>query len=229
MQTLITFPANFGSVSASPFCIKAAWLLKWSGQPWARQDMNDPRKMPHGKLPVLQVGTVMHSGSDAIATYLQTRGADFWGDIAPQDRATGQAFIRMAEDHMYFHLVMDRWGNDAVWPVIRDAYFADIPAILRGFITGRIRARALEGVRWQGIGRLTGAERMLRLEPDLQAISVRVAEGFLLGDSPTLADVSVASVLEAMAACPVKTTLSARVSEDAVLMAYVGRMKAIMA
>jgi hypothetical protein len=45
----------------------------------------------------------------------------------------------MAEAHMYFHLVLDRWGNDAVWPTTRDIYFKQIPKLTRLIITSGLR------------------------------------------------------------------------------------------
>ncbi len=43
MLMLYTFPAGFGQFSLSPFCVKAAALLKLSGLDWARRDLDDPR------------------------------------------------------------------------------------------------------------------------------------------------------------------------------------------
>lgn len=56
MITLITYAPAFGQVAASPFCVKAIWLLNMSGQKWQREDSMDPRRMPKQKLPVIRVG-----------------------------------------------------------------------------------------------------------------------------------------------------------------------------
>ena len=135
----------------------------------------------------------------------------------------------MAEEHMYFHLVLDRWGDDAVWPTIVETYFKDIPKLLRGFVTNGLRKTLLKGMNTQGLGRLTRAERMQRLEPDLRAISVRLAHSdFLFGASPTAADASVGALLMAMRSTPGQTPLTDRIGQDTVLSAYIDRVHAAL-
>ena len=52
----------------------------------------------------------------------------------------------MTEEHMYFHLVMDRWGNDSVWPTIRNVYFKAIPKLPRLIVTRGLRAKMMKGL-----------------------------------------------------------------------------------
>lgn len=229
MITLLTYPPAFGEFAASPFCVKAAWLLNLSGQAWQREDLQDPRKMPHQKLPAIRVDGNLIPDSDNMRTYLEARGADFEAGLSDLDKASARAFIRMAEEHMYFHIVLDRWANDAVWPIVRDTYFDMIPKLMRGFVTRRLRKQCLDGMRRQGLGRLTEAERMVRLEPDLAAISARLWHGpFLFGDTPTAADASVAAMLGQMRATPVKTRLQQRIAKDEMLSDYIDRCKVAM-
>jgi glutathione S-transferase len=229
MITLVTFPGMFGTRSSSPFCIKAEYLLNLADVPWQRQDENDPRTWPKGKLPAITVGSTVVGGSDNIQLHLEAQGVDFHTGLSDLEKSTAHTFIRMAEEHMYFHLVMDRWGNDAVWPTIRDAYFKAIPKLPRLIITRGLRAKLTKGMIAQGLGRLSPAERLARLEPDLKAITVHLSQGgFLFGDNPTAADASVASVLAAMRATPIKTTLSQRIATDQTLSNYIDRVDAAL-
>jgi glutathione S-transferase len=224
MITLVTFAPSFGQPAASPFCIKAIWLLNMSGQKWQREDIADPRKMPKQKLPAIRVGNKVIGDSDNIRAYLETQGADFDTGLSDMEKATSRAFIRMAEEHMYFHVVMDRWGDDTVWPVIRDTYFDQIPKLVRGIITNGLRKSLMKGMHAQGLGRLTPEERLTRIEPDLLAITTRLWHGpFLFGDRPTAADASVAAMLQNMRATPGKTLLKMRVAEDEILCRYIDR------
>ncbi|AXI48624.1 hypothetical protein C1J03_23060 [Sulfitobacter sp. SK012] len=224
MITLLTYAPAFGQSSPSPFCLKAEWLLNLSSQQWQREDLKDPRKMPHAKLPAIKVDDRIIPDSDNIRVYLEEHGAQFDKGMSDMDKATARAFIRMAEEHMYFHLVMDRWGNDAVWPMVRDTYFDMIPKIVRGVITNRIRKAALQGLHGQGTGRLSEEERMARIEPDFAAISARLWQGaYLFEDAPTAADASVGAVLASIRAAPADTALSRRVSQDQQLSAYADR------
>ena len=219
MVTLITYKAGFGEPSLSPFCVKAMWLLQAARVAWDREDNNDPRKMPYAKLPALRVGDQVIGDSHSIQAYLESTGADFWGDGA--DRSLGHALIRMAEEHIYFHLVLDRWANDEAWKIVRDTYFAESPGLIRNIVTGNIRKQTLKGLYSQGLGRFSPAERLERIEPDLQTFTNLMRDRpFLLGGSPSLPDYSVAAMINAIIATPVETLLSKRVKRDQVLSAY---------
>lgn len=224
MITLITYAPAFGQPAGSPFCVKAMSLLNMSGQPWRREDTADPRKMPKQKLPVIRDDDRLIADSDNIRAHLEQKGANFDKGLSDMEKATSRAFIRMAEEHFYFHIVLDRWGNDVVWPIVRDTYFAAIPKPLRGFITGRLRKDAMRGAQFQGLGRFSPEERLVRIEADLGAITTRLWHGsFLFGDKPTAADASVAAMLGAMRATPGKTLLKMRVAEDEILCRYIDR------
>lgn len=224
MITLITYPPSFGETAASPFCVKAIWLLNMSGQAWNREDTADPRKMPKQKLPAIRVNGQIIPDSDNIRTYLEAQGADFDAGLSDMEKATSRAFIRMAEEHLYFHIVMDRWGNDDVWPTIREEYFKMIPKLLRGLVTNKLRKTLMQGMNAQGLGRLSVEERMERIEPDLLAVTTRLWHGpYLFGDRPTAADASVAAMLCNMRATPGKSPLKMRIAEDEILCRYIDR------
>tara|TARA_R110002110_G_scaffold85534_6_gene222623 strand:- start:2238 stop:2966 length:729 start_codon:yes stop_codon:yes gene_type:complete len=229
MITLITYAPAFGQTAGSPFCVKAISLLTMSGLPWQREDTADPRQMPKQKLPVIRDGGRLIADSDNIRIHLEQKGADFDKGLSDMERATSRAFIRMAEENLYFHIVLDRWANDTVWPVVRDTYFGAIPKPIRGFITGRLRKSVIRGADFQGLGRFSPEERIARIEADLAAITTRLWHGpFLFGDRPTAADASVAAMLGAMRATPGKTLLKMRVAEDEVLCRYIDRAEYAM-
>ena len=224
MLTLLTYGPAFGTPAASPFCIKAMWLLNMSGLPWQPENVTDPRSMPKQKLPVLREGALLTPDSDNIRALLESKGADFDAGLSDMQKANARAFIRMAEEHLYFHAVLDRWDNDETWPAIRDAYFASIPRLIRGVITNKLRKSAQQGLRFQGLGRFTPQERILRVEPDLQAITTRLWQSpFLFGERPSAADASVAAMLMTIRATPGKTLLKRRIAEDEVLCRYIDR------
>lgn len=227
MITLITFPETFGEFAASPFCTKAAYLLEMSGQNWQREDVLDPRPFKYGKLPAIRTaqGEII-CDSENIRAYLEGLGADFDHGLSAGDKASARAFIRMADEHMYFHQVLDRWGNDEIFAVLQQAYFREIPCLVRAMVTRKLRRNLLNGMNVQGLGRFGREERLARLEYDLCAISARLDDRpFLFGENPVGADASVAAILGGMRASPVATLQSHRVAGDVALMEYVARME----
>lgn len=230
MITLYTFAAGFGQLSYSPFCTKAAWLLNLSCENWTRHNLHDPRKMPHGKLPAIRLadGSIVPD-SDNIRTHLEKLGHDFDAGLSARDKAVSRAFIRMAEEHIYFHQVMDRWGDDANWNVIRKEYFAFLPALVRGFVTAKLRKDLMNNMIGIGLGRLSVQQRLGRVEADLVAITTQLDDRpYLFGNAPTAADASVGAIIGGIIAAPVPTPLSRRVSDDPVLRAYAARCATAM-
>ena len=225
MLNLLTFPTHFGEPGGSPFAIKAICLLNMSGQAW-KNSQADVRKMPKAKFPVLKVGECMIPDSENIRTYLEQQGANFDEGLTDSERAASRAFIRMAEEHLYFHLVADRWLRDDMWPITRDTFFDMIPKALRGFITGKIRKNLRAGLHIQGIGRFTEAERAERVANDLEAIKMQLGDKpYLFGDAPTAADASVCPMLSGLASIPLPTEVSSLVKNDDKLTGYIARMR----
>jgi len=225
MLTLLTYPRHGDVFSLSPFCVKAGLLLTYAGQAFQREDLNDPRKMPHRKLPVLRTPGGLVPDSDNIRRHLEANGTDFDPGLSSRDKAHAQALIRMAEDTLYFHVVRDRWVNEEVWPTIRDTYFGSIPALVRRPVTNSIRKSVRTGLGFQGTGRFSDTERSGRLEQDLQAVTDLLKDSpFLMGAQITSADFSVASMLQAMRTTMVETNLVRRISDDPVLSGYVDRV-----
>lgn len=227
MITLLTFAPSFGQPASSPFCVKAMMLLNMAGAEWTSEIYADPRKMPYGKLPAIRVNGEVIADSDNIRAWLEVQGADFNQGLTKAEIAYSRALIRMAEEHLYFHVMHDRWGDDAVWPTIRDAYFGMIPRPIRGVVTRQIRKPVLASLKQMGIGRFTPEERLARAEPDLKAIADLLTGPFLFGDKLTAADVCVAPQLAGMMATPVPTLLGDRVRGDRVLAAYVARVSEV--
>ncbi|WP_420585915.1 glutathione S-transferase family protein [Ruegeria sp.] len=226
MLTLLTFPAAFGAFSASPFCVKTAYMLQHSGQNWQRSDMLDPSKMPHQKLPVLRTPDRLLPDSDLIRAWLEAQGADFDAGLSDVQKAQSRALIRMAEEHIYHHVVLDRWGNDAVWPILRDMFFTGVPSLIRRPVTAAIRRSVMKRMDGIGVSRFSDAERTDRLERDLESISAFLWQSpFLLAEHPTAADMSVGPVLAAMRETPIETPLTRRIKEDTLLNSYVDRVK----
>ncbi len=226
MLTLISYPAAFGLFSASPFCVKTAYMLQQSGQRWQRSDLLDPRKMPHRKLPVLRTPERLIPDSDLIRDWLESRGADFDRGLNDTQKAQSRALIRMAEEHLYFQIVLDRWGNDTIWPILRDTFFSEVPRIVRKPVSNTIRKSVLKGLEAQGVSRFSSTQRMERIDRDLAAISAYLRQSeFLLSDHPTSADMSVGPILAAMRATPADTLLTQRIKQDKVLNDYVDRME----
>ncbi len=225
MNTLVIYPAVFGEPSASPFCVKALCMLKAAGIEYEVEETADPRKAPKAKLPIMATDDGVIADSDQIRDYLEhNAGIDFDEGLDRGDRAASRAMIRMVEEHIYFAIVCDRWGNDENWAHVREAFFSNIPFPVRGLISGHIRKQALASLNGQGMGRHSDTERFERVQKDIVAIRDTIGnKPFLFGDHPSAADMSVVAMLSAAVATPVETDTSRFIRNDSALAAYMKR------
>ncbi len=226
MLKLVTFAPAFGAPSASPFGVKAMCLLKLAGADY-EVVAGDPRKAPKAKLPMLVDGDKTIPDSEDIRSYLEQKfNVDFDAGLSAEQRATSRAVIRMCDEHLYFALVCDRWLNDANWEMVKEKFFGMIPALMRGFITKKIRQKVRDSMYAQGMGRHSVEEQFARADMDIRVILTLVGDKpFLFGDAPTAADASAAPVIASMAGSPTETMLSKRINADAPLMAYLNRVR----
>ena len=227
MLSLIIYNPAFGQPSGSPFCTKALCLLQMSGVKWKPEFSNDPRSAPMAKFPVLRSGETLIADSGIIQKFLEEKhNADFGSWLSKEQHATGHALVRMAEEHLYFHIVNDRWGRDEVWKKTMPVYFGDMPALLRLFVPASLRKQVKSGLNFLGISRFS--EKMLkdRLEQDLAAISDILADkDFLFGEKACFADAAIVPQLAAIAATPGDTQASKAIKSNKNLYEYIGRFQ----
>lgn len=225
MIKLTVYPASFEEPTASPFCMKAMCMLHASGLPHEIVETADPRSAPKQKLPFIEIDGSQIPDSEQIRACLEVAAdIDFDEGLSVRERAVSRALIRMVEEHVYFAIVADRWAEDDNWEHVRKAFFADVPAIIRGFVTRQVRKDALRRLNGQGMGRHSAEERFDRARRDIIAIrEVLGDKPFLFGDAPTAADFSVVPMLRASIVTPEPKPLSNFITSDAVLMDYVTR------
>lgn len=225
MISLTLFPGAFNEPSASPFCMKAWCLLKASGLPFDLKVTADPRQSPKGKFPVIELDGTVIADSEQICTHIEAiSGKDFNQGLSDRERATSQAIIRMVEEHLYFGILMDRWGEDDNWAHVRQAFFSGFPWFLRVIIPGIARKQTLQALHGQGMGRHSADERFDRVRRDVVALRDLLGDKpYLFGDQPTAADYSVVPMLRAAIVTPVEKPLGQFIKYDPGLTAYVTR------
>jgi len=226
MIKLTVYPASFGEPTASPFCMKALCMLRAADLPFEVIETADPRKAPKAKLPIIEIDGLVVADSEQIRTYVEdAANIDFDEGLSDKDRAISRAVIRMVEEHVYFAIVADRWGEDDNWQHIRKAFFSDVPAMFRGFVTRMVRKQALQQLHGQGIGRHSREERFDRVRRDIVAIRDLLGDqAFLFGDRPSAADYSVVPMLRASIVTPIEKEMGKFIKNDPKIMAYVTRV-----
>lgn len=224
MLTLLTFPSGFDQPSHSPFCVKVMGLLRLSGQEWQPKLVSNPAKMPLKRLPVLKTNDRLIPDSHHIQAWLEGQGANFYPGLDAKARAQAHALVRMTEENLRLGLVYERWLNDACWPIIRDAFFADVPKLFRKPISNTVRQKARAGLMAHGIAQFNETDRQTRLQIDLDSVSAQLdGKAFLFGPVPTAADAAIVPVLDGLRCLPVDTGVRRMVHAMPDLIDYVHR------
>jgi glutathione S-transferase len=192
MLTLFTTGARFGLPDASPFVVKALVLMKMSGLAFETKPA-DFFKAPRGKVPYLADGARVVGDSTLIRWHLEKAyNVDFDAGLAPEQRAVGWAFERLAEDHLYFAVVEGRWMVAENFDKGPRRFFDTMPAILRPLIIAIMKRKVRQQLHGQGLGRHTRADIAAFAARDLAAISTQLGDKpWLFGDAPSGADATV--------------------------------------
>ncbi len=202
MITLYTFGPAWGLPDPSPFVVKAAMLLKLSGLAF-EQAPADVRKAPRGKLPYIRDGEEIIADSTLIRFHLERRyHIDFGSGLTEEQRGVAWAVEKMCEDHLYWLMVHARWIDPANFERGPASFFNAVPALARPLVRALVRRQIRRALHAQGVGRYTGAERILLADRAFASISAILGQKpYLMGGNPCGADATVFSFV-AGSLCP---------------------------
>ena len=180
MITLYTFGPFFGLPDGSPFVTKAMILLKMAGLAYA-EDRNGLMRAPKGKLPFIDDDGERIADFTLIRLYLEKKyGFDFDAGLSGEQKALGWTVEKFCEDHLYWHIICDRWLDDANF-VRGPAHFFDAaPAPARPLLRALVRRKVRRDAWGQGLARHRAAERAALARRAVASL------GALLGDKPFL-------------------------------------------
>lgn len=229
--TMYKFVDAWGLPDLSPFCIKLETYLRMTGVAY-QTATGDSRSAPKKKLPYVRDGERTIPDSAAVIDHLKaTRGDPLDRDLSPRDRAIGEAFRAMLEEHHYFVVMYVRWcdepGRAIYRPILRR--YCDALKIPR-FLHPLVIAHAGRGLRtqaWlQGTARHSHPEIMTIGQRHWSAVSEQLGDQpFLLGDQPTSVDATVYAFLISTIDAPFETPIKQSALADPRLVAYRDRMR----
>jgi glutathione S-transferase len=224
MLILWQFPPCFGLPSASPFCMKLEGFLRLADIPYRTAPLTDLRDAPKGKGPFIEEDGVRIGDSALIIDHLERKhGIDLDRELSPTARAVAHAFGVMLEERTYFALVFNRWMEEQNWPVVRDAFFADLPPDTQDAIREHVRGRLLG----HGIG-VHKPEEVYRMAcRDIDALALWLDDKpFFMGDAPSRIDATLTAFVAELTAGPFVSPLADATRGHASLIAYRDRLMA---
>ncbi|TCP62926.1 glutathione S-transferase [Rhodovulum bhavnagarense] len=224
MLTLHVFAPALGTISPSPFSVKALLLMEMSGLPYTRAT-GDPRKAPKGKLPLLVDSGRTIADSQAIQHHLAMQhGFDPDAHLSPRQRAEALMLRVTLEEHLYWALVQSRWIESP--EPIREAFFGRLPKPMGRAVFAMVRRKVARALNGQGMGRHTPGEILAIAEEALEAVVTMLGDGpHVFGPAPSGVDASLFGFLENVLVPPLDTPLKRAVQSRAPLVAYHRRLR----
>ncbi|OOF66357.1 glutathione S-transferase family protein [Rodentibacter sp. Ppn85] len=225
MLKLFTLPGAGTIRSSSPFAWKIEALLRIANLKFEKEYVTDFSKMPKGKVPVLQNDGKMIADSHFITEHLKTKyDVDLDRNLTTEQRAISHAFCRMAEEHLYWNSVYNRFIDPIGKPFMMAAMFEGMPSEQAEQTFLMLQANVLNQMQGHGIGRHSLEEVYQLGFVDLDAISDYLAEkNYLFGDEITLADVSIVPIVASLIQTPIDTQIAQYARSKSNLAGYVER------
>jgi glutathione S-transferase len=227
MITLFAFGPGFGLPDPSPFVMKAEVLLKMAGLPY-RVDLSGFSRAPKGKLPFIDDDGKIVADSTFIRRHLErAHGIDFDRGLAPDQKAIAWAFEKMAEDHLYWAIVHERWMDDTNFAKGPIDFFKKVPAPLRPVATRMIRRRVRNALHAQGLGRHSGEDIAYLATRSVDAVADFLgSKPFLMGNEPSGVDATMFAFMAGLLCPRFESPVRAAGERHDNLKRYVGRMTA---
>lgn len=220
------FPTHWGVVNPSPFCTKLEGYMRTAGIDYTKVELADPRKMPKGKLPIIEHNGQKIPDSNFIIDYFKANniGRDIDAHLSAKEQAEHYMIRMMLDDHLYFVLMYNRWVIPSNWKIIQKNFFNELPALIRPLITAMIRKGTIATLQHQGTSRHS--------EDEVATIGIKACTALrdYLGDREwfgndqvSTLDLCALSYLENFARVPMKCAVQTFIQNDKVLMDYTER------
>jgi glutathione S-transferase len=217
----------WGLPNASPFCMKLETWLRMAGIAHVTRTISGRPKSPSGKVPYIEHpdGSLSCDSSVIIERLTRERSVTLDDFMTDAQRVQALLLQRLFEDDLYFVILHDRWVDDAGWAITRDAYFAQLPWIVRTLVVPMIRRQVIAAARGQGVSRFSAEERERRIIADVRAIAGLLGDRDFFMGQPSSVDAIAHAFLANVLSAPIPGPLQAAVRSHERLVAYCERMR----
>jgi glutathione S-transferase len=228
MITLHSFGPKVKVADPSAFVLKVETYMRMAGIPFkAKANVNNLRVAPKGKLPFITSNQNLIADSYFIIEHLKSENGDVldaW--LTPEQKAIAHLISKSLDENLYWCIVHSRWMSDDVWPILKNAFFSDLPFPVKHIIPKVARKSVEKNLHGHGMGRHTDQEVFQIAEHSLQSLADLLADKeYFFGDRISSLDVSVFAHLAQVVLVDIKHPINARAQEFENLVAFCLRMQ----
>ncbi len=194
MLKLLGFSPAFGLPDASPFVIKVDTYLRMAGLEYEYEGgMQNLKKAPKGKLPLLEDGDNIIADSEVIVDYLKTeKGADLDSWLSDEQRAIAHLVTKSLDENLYWCLVYSRWVNEDTWLKVKENFFAEMSFPLKQILPPILRGGVKSSIKKQGMGRHSEEEILAIAYKSFSSLEVMLGDQeYFFGSQPSSLDAAV--------------------------------------
>lgn len=226
MIAFYKFVPQFGMRDASPFCLKLMTYLRLADIPHETHEIMDPRKAPKQKMPYIVDNGAEIGDSELIIRHLkQNYGDPLAQGLSNEQLALAHAFHVMLAERFYWTLTHTRWVNPQFQPVLKEAWFATVPRLLRGIVANQAFKQIAKATYGHGIGRHSLDEIYAMGISDIDAVEAVLGDkDYFLDEAPREIDASIYAFLSAAVCDAFPSPIRDRVKSSKNLLAYIDRV-----
>lgn len=191
MIKLYAFGETFGVADPSPFVLKLSAYLRMAGIEYTNICRPDNLKnAPKGKLPFIEHKGNIIADSQIIIEYLkEIPEYNLDKDLTDEQKAIVYLITKSLDENFYFLLVYSRWIKKDTWPVIKEAFFSELPFPIKQFVPKIIRNQVKKALYGQGTSRHSEKELKGILHLSLKSLSDLLGDKkYFFGDKPSSLD-----------------------------------------
>lgn len=200
MIQLHSFGSNFGVIDPSPFVLKVDAYMRMADIKFEHiSSLNNLKIAPKGKLPFIVDNGTTISDSQLIIEYFQQRSEyDLDKHLTEQQKAVSYLTTKSLDENLYFILIYSRWVRDDTWPLVKSAFFSEMPFLIKLFVPNMLRKGVVKGLKGQGIARHSDQELQQMMNKNMQALSDLLADNdYFFNQLPSSLDATIYGFLSA--------------------------------
>jgi glutathione S-transferase len=190
-----TGQAADGWESFSPFVLQVARALKLAKLPFEQRPVNmlKLKKLnPRGQLPVLTIeGENIAESARVLRRIEAIKPGALTAGLDARGVADSWLWKEFADSSLYPYVLGTRWADDRGWSVVREKFFASMPAMIRPLIAPSVRKGILNNLKERDFLRGGLADCYEHMGRVLDDLDLRAPEqGFWIGTSVSVADIA---------------------------------------
>ena len=191
MIKLHGFGPKLGVLDPSPFVLKVDAFMRMADIPFeTNSDSKNLSRAPKGKLPFIEDNGKIIADSFFIIDYLKNKyQPNIDNELNAEQHGFTHLISKSLDENLIHCLLYSRWIQDDTWLMIKQAFFGDLPPVIRTLIPKIVRKKVIKGLNDQGFGRHSHEEIMQLTQTNLQSLSDLLGDkNYFLSNKATTID-----------------------------------------